>query len=219
VKGRPAVRRRRLAAAGVLLLPVLPLLSGGCAARAFSPASPEAASRAASVWDEALRRAPLEGDANLLYDAALSQGVLSTHGTLALKLRGEAVSGTLAGPLGAPIATYADGVLRGEKLEPVRLPEHQLRALLAGVWREGDPEIAGQRGSEVLLRWPDRPSSDGILDLDRGELMRLTVRRAEGELEARYSGARAPWPEAIEIDEKRTGSRLKLKLLGSEAPP
>ncbi len=214
MRGRPAARRLRLAAAEPLLL--FTLLSVGCAARAFSPASPETASRAASVWGDALRRAPLAGDANLLYDAALSQGVLSTRGTLALRLRGEGVAGTLAGPLGAPIATYAGGVLRGEKLLPVRLPERQLRALLAGVWREGDPEVAGQRGSQILLRWPDRPPTDGILDLDRGEIVRLTVRRTEGELEARYSGARAPWPEGIEIDEKRTGSRLKLKLLAQE---
>lgn len=203
-------------AAVVLLLATL--LSAGCAAGAFSPASAEDAARASRAWRDALARAHTVGDANVLYDASLSQGVLSTKGTLALRLRGQGAEGTLAGPLGATLATYRDGVLRGEKIEPVRLPERQLRAVVAGVWDEGEPEVAGKRRDQFLLRWPSRDAAEGLFDLPTGELRRLTVRRAEGELEARYSGARDPWPERIEIEEKRTGSKLKLKLLSRETP-
>jgi hypothetical protein len=182
------------------------------------PATSEETARTAAAWAEAAGRAQVERDANLLYDATVSQGVLSRHGTLAVKLRGESVEGTLSGPLGVPIATYADGVLRGEKLEPVRLPPQQLRAVLSGVWTGTAPEVAGRRGAEIVLRWPEPNAAEGRFDLAAGGLVRLTVRRAEGELEAGYAGARNPWPEDITIEEKRSGSRLHLKLLSRETP-
>jgi hypothetical protein len=193
------------------------VFAAACGARAFAPITADEASRASAAWEEARRRADPRQDANLLYDAAISQGVASTHGTLAVRLRGETAEGTLSGAMGATLATYRDGVLRGEKLEPVRLPERQLRAVLAGVWTDAPPEVRGQRGSEVLLQWGEPDAAAGVFDLGRGELVRLTVRRAEGELEATYAGTRAPWPQKIDIAEKKTGSRLKLTLLSREA--
>jgi hypothetical protein len=193
------------------------LLAGGCASSRITPATPEETARTATAWSEAMARADLGRDANVLYDATMSQGVISRHGTLAVKLRGESVEGSLSGPLGVPVATYADGVLRGEKIEPVRIAPRQLRAVLSGVWTAA-PDVAGRRGTEMLLRWPEPDAAEGRFDVAAGQLVRLTVRRPEGELEAVYSGARKPWPEKITIEEKRTGSRLSLKLLSRETP-
>lgn len=166
-----------------------------------------------------MARAPAPRDANLLYDASLSGKLLRTDGTLAVRLRGDRVEGTLAGPFGTPIATYANGELSGEKLKPVRLPPGQLRAVLAGTWVGADPAVAGENGSEVLLRWADGERAEGIFDVGREELVSLRISRPEGELEARYSGTRSPWPDRIEIDEKGTGVHLRLKLLSREAAP
>lgn len=193
------------------------LLAGGCASSRVTPATPEETARTSTAWSEAIARADLGRDANVLYDATMSQGVVSRHGTLAVKLRGQNVEGSLSGPLGVPIATYADGVLRGEKIEPIRIAPRQLRAVLSGVWT-AEPEVAGRRGTEMLLRWPGPDAAEGRFDVAAGELVRLTVRRSEGELEAVYSGARNPWPEKITIEEKRTGSRLNLRLLSRETP-
>lgn len=209
--------RRKLACAPAALL-----LAAACASRAgraFSPATAGGAAAARESWERAVARAQAHGDANLLYDAFLAQGLLRTHGTLAVRLRGERVDGTFAGPFGSPIATYADGQLRGEKLQPVRLAPGELRAVLAGIWTGATPAVVGEEGAEVLLRWTGDEKAEGVFDVGRGELLSLRFQRPEGELEARFSGVRDPWPDRIEIEEKRTGSRLTLKLLSREAAP
>jgi hypothetical protein len=71
----------------------------------------------------------------------------------------------------------------------------------------------------VLLRWNGAFPAEGVFNLDRAELGTLRINRTDGELEARFSGRRDPWPDRIEIEEKRTGSRLRLKLLSREVVP
>jgi len=197
------------------------LLATGCASRAvrFAPASVETAALALRGWETAVARAGQARDENLLYEAAMTQGLFRSDGTLAVRLRGERVQGTLAGPFGSPIATYSDGELRGEKISPVRLPSAELRAVLVGIWIGESPEVAGANGSDVLLRWSGAFPAEGVFNLDRGELGMLRIQRVDGELEARFSGRREPWPDHIEIEEKRTRSNLKLKLLSREVIP
>ncbi len=196
---------------------VLVLLLAACAACArFAPVSVEQALAAESAWRAAVARAEPEASANVLYEASVSQGLLKMHGTLAVRLRGDRVDATLAGPFGAPIATYADGKLRGEKLRPIPLPARQLRALLAGTWTGVAPTVEGQRGGRVRLRWSGDDAAEGIFDLERG-LRSLRVARADGEIEAKFSDFRNPWPESIEIREKASGSRLELRMLSRES--
>jgi hypothetical protein len=197
------------------------LLGTACASRAlrFGPASAETSATALREWERAVDRAGQLRDENILYDAAMTQGLFRAAGTLAVRLRGERVDGTLAGPFGSSIATYTDGELRGEKISPVRLPPEELRAVLAGIWIGPPAEIAGENGSEVLLRWSGAFPAEGVFNLERAELGMLRVQRAEGQLEARFSGRRDPWPDRIEIEEKRTGSSLKLRLLSREVLP
>ena len=164
--------------------------------------APEAA-QALGVWTRAVRDADLRGDVNLLYDATVSQGVASAHGTLAVRLRGEAVDASLAGPVGASLATYADGQLRGEKIRTMAIAPRQFRALLAGVWPGDAPEIRGRRSGQALLVWSGADAANGVLDLAAGRLVRLSISRPEGEIEARYAGPWTPWPDAVVIDEKR----------------
>ena len=194
-------------------LPAL-LLASACAS-SFHAVTAPAAARALDVWSRAVRDTELRGDVNLLYDATVSQGVASTRGTLAVRLRGERVDASLAGPFGAPLATYADGRLRGEKLATVEIAPRQLRALLAGVWSAA-PEVRGERPGQALLVWSGSDAASGVLDLAQGRLVRLSVSRPEGDIEARYTGPWTPWPGAVVIEEKRLGSRLKLKLLSRE---
>ncbi|HTO76284.1 MAG TPA: hypothetical protein VMQ61_09425 [Thermoanaerobaculia bacterium] len=203
--------RARAAAA----LPAILLLASACAST-FHPVTAPDAARALDAWTRAIRDADLGKDANLLYDAVVSQGVASTRGTLAVRLRGERVEASLAGPFGAPLATYADGQLRGEKIASVAIAPRQLRALLAGVWSGEAPEVRGQRSGQALLVWSGSDAARGVLDLAQGRLVRLSVSGPQGEIEARYAGPWTPWPGAVVIDEKRLGSRLKLRLLSRE---
>jgi len=202
--------RARAAAA----LPAI-LLASACSS-SFHPVTAPEAARALDAWTRAVRDADLRRDANLLYDAVVSQGVASTRGTLVVRLRGERVEASLAGPFGAPLATYADGQLRGEKIASVSIAPYQLRALLAGVWTGEAPEVRGRRSGQALLVWSGSDAASGVLDLEQGRLVRLSVSRPQGEIEARYTGPWTPWPGAVVIDEKRLGSRLKLKLLSRE---
>ena len=202
--------RARAAAA----LPAI-LLASACSS-SFRPVSAPEAARALEVWTSAVRDAALRGDANVLYEASVSQGLASTSGTLAVRLRGDRVEAQLSGPFGAALATYADGQLRGEKISTVSIPPAQLRALLAGVWSEAAPEVRGEKTGQALLVWTGENSATGVLDLAQGRLVRLSVARPEGEIEARYTGPWTPWPGGVVIDEKRLGSRLKLRLLSRE---
>jgi len=156
------------------------------------------------------------GSANLLYDAAMSQGVVRMKGTLAVQVRADSVRAELSGEFGAPIGRY-DGVeLTGEKIRSVRIASRELRWLIAGIWAEGTPAVAGASADRVLLRWTDRGRAEGVLDEAAGALSSLRVERTEGDLEAVYGGARDPWPERIELREKRSGSALRLRLLARE---
>jgi hypothetical protein len=202
--------RARAAAA----LPAI-LFASACSS-SFHPVTAPESARALDAWTRAVRDADLGRDANLLYDAVVSQGLASTRGTLAVRLRGERVEASLSGPFGAPLATYADGQLRGEKIASVAIAPRQLRSLLAGVWSGEAPEVRGQRSGQALLVWSGSDAASGVLDIEQGKLVRLSVSRPQGEIEARYTGPWTPWPGAVVIDEKRLGSRLKLKLLSRE---
>lgn len=216
-------RRSREARDGVALLlsslALSALLVPSCASRSFGPVNAAQAASALQGWDAAVARAGASGDANVLYDATLSQGVLKTNGTLAVRLRADGVNGTLAGPFGTTLATYENGELRGEKIRPVSLPPRQLRAVLAGVWTGATPEVAGQSAETVLLRWDGEDAAEGAFDVTRGELQSLRVERTDGNLDVRFSGVRNPWPDHIEIREKRTGSTLRLRMVSREAAP
>jgi hypothetical protein len=213
----PPVRPR--IAPGVLSgLALSALLASACASRYGPPAAGQTTA-ALERWGSALSRSEAAGAANVLYEARVSQGLLKTDGTLALRLRENEVDGSLSGPFGAPIATYRDGELRGEKIRPVSLPARQLRALLAGVWTGAAPEVAGQRGDTVLLRWRGEDAAEGVFDVAREELRSLRIERAEGELEVRFSGRRNPWPDDIAIHEKKTGGSLRLHLISREPAP
>lgn len=212
--GRLSGRFLRAFAAG---LAAAALFAAACASGGFAPAEGDDATRALAAWDGALARAAaVPRDGNLLYDARFSQGIGAASGTLALRLRGDAVEGTLSGPFGATLATYADGVLRGEKLRPVALSPRELRALLAGVWTAAAPEVAGKRGDSFLLRWPGDERAEAVFDTLSGETSELRIARADGDLTARFAGARNPWPERLEIAERRTKSRLTLRLVAWE---
>ena len=207
----PAPRRARVYLVAFLLA------AAGCAARAFAPATAEDAARALAAWSTALERsATIARDGNLLYDARFSQGLASASGTLAVKLRGDTVEASLSGSFGATLATYSDGVLRGDKLRPVALSSRELRALLAGSWPVPSPEVAGKRGAEVLLRWRGAENAEAVFDVARAETSELTIARSDGEISARFSGARSPWPENLEIQERRTKSKITLKLVAWE---
>jgi len=210
---------RLVGAAGTAVALALVCACASAGGGAFAPASPDKASRAVAIWQSAVERAEAEGDVNALYDASLSQGLRRTGGTLAVRFRGDTADGTLAGPFGSPIARYDHGELSGEKLEPVALPPEELRGFLSGVWPAPAPAVVGERGGEVLLRWPGKQTVEGVFDVGRGELLSLRVARAEGDLEAKFSGTRDPWPSGIEIEEKRSGSKLRLKLLSRERVP
>ena len=211
------LRASRVPTALLLAPHALAMLSAACAGRGFAPADADDAARAVAAWSTAVEHAGSVGrDGNLLYEARFSQGLASSSGTLAVRLRGDAVEASLSGAFGATIATYSGGVLRGEKIRPVALSSRELRALLAGIWPEPSPEVAGRRGEDVLLRWPGEEKASAVFDVSRGETRELTIARRDGEIAARFSGARSPWPERLEISERRTKSRLTLTLVAWE---
>jgi hypothetical protein len=207
---------RRLA--GLLLVSVSAV---SCASRppGFFPASAERATAALAAWQEVVAAADAVADANLLYEAAVSQKVFRTSGTLAIRLRGRSLEGTLAGPFGSPIATYREGVLSGEKIAPIALPANQMRAILSGTWSGPAPEVSGMRGAETLLRWNGAERVNAVFDVEARRVVSLRVARADGQVDTLYTGRRDPWPEQIEIREKRTGSRLRLKRIAFEGLP
>jgi hypothetical protein len=207
---------RRLAA---LLLVSVSAVSCASRTSGFGPASAERASSALAAWQEVVAAADAVADANLLYEAAVSQKVFRTSGTLAIRLRGQDLEGTLAGPFGSPIATYREGVLSGDKISPISLPARQLRAILSGTWVGAAPEVSGVRGAETLLQWSGGERVDAVFDVEARRVVSLRVARADGELDASYSGRRDPWPEELEIREKRTGSKLRLKRIAFEGLP
>jgi hypothetical protein len=151
--------------------------------------------------------------ARLLYDARISQGLARSSGTLAVVLGRDSVSAVLTGPFGAPLARFDDGALVGEGFRPVPIEPPALRALIEGAWREPGATVAGISGETARLTWP---GVEGVLDVPRAAFESLRIDRREGSVEAVYGGARNPFPERVDLREVRTGSRLKLALLGME---
>ncbi len=201
-----------------LLLALLGTLAG-CAARrprSFAPAGQTQASAAIAAWRQAIERAESMPPGRLLYEARLTQRLMSVPGTLAVRQSLDAIEATLTGPFGTPIATYVDGALRGEGIRPLAIAPEALRSLLAGAWHRGEPEVLGVDGEDALLAWTGEEKVEGILDLPETRFRSLAISRAEGKILSRYSGDFDPWPRSIEVEDARTGAKLRLTLIARE---
>jgi len=201
-----------------LLLALLSTLAG-CTAhrtRSFAPAGETQSSAAIAAWRQAIERAESMPPGRLLYEARLTQRLMSVPGTLAVRQSPDAIEATLTGPFGTPIATYADGALRGEGIRPLAIAPEALRSLLAGAWHRGEPEMLGVDGVDALLAWTGEEKVEGILDVPEARFRSLAVSRAEGKILSRYSGDFDPWPRRIEVEDARTGAKLRLTLIGKE---
>jgi hypothetical protein len=205
--------RRRL----LLFVSALLSFTWSCASRppAFGPAGAEDARRALDAWQNALSRADSLPAVRLLYDARLSEGLIKFPGTLAVNARPDRLEATLTGPFGSPLARYESGTLEGKGLRPIPLDAEELRAVLAGVWRD-TPDVAGTRGDQVLIRFPGSRPVEGVLDVAQGRLDSLHIPRPEADLVATYDGARDPWPEKILLEDRRSGRRVQLTLIAKE---
>ena len=184
--------------------------------RTFSPAGETERAAALAAWREAVARADSVGSARLLYESRISQGLARSSGTLAVRLDGDSVTATLSGPFGAPLARYENGALTGEGIRPIPVDPSALRALLAGVWREPDPVVAGVSGDAARLRWSSSARVEGVLDVPHSTFESLRIERPEGAIEARYAGERDPFPRRTDLEDLRTGSRLRLNLVALE---
>ena len=201
-----------------LLLALLGTLAG-CTAhrtRSFAPAGETQASAAIAAWRRAIERADSMPPGRLLYEARLTQRLMSVPGTLALRQSPDAIEATLTGPFGTPIATYVDGALRGEGIRPLAIAPEALRSLLAGAWHRGEPEVLGVDGADALLAWMGEEKVEGVLDLSEARFRSLAVSRTEGKILSSYSGDFDPWPRRIEVEDARTGAKLRLTLIGKE---
>jgi hypothetical protein len=147
------------------------------------------------------------------------QGLLHVPGTLSVTQAPGLLEATLAGQFGNVLARYTDGALGGEGIRPLRVAPEDLRALLAGIWRKGTPRVAGIDGDEGLLAWEAPERAEGVLDLSHGRLRSLQVSAGDGTLEARYGGEFTPWPTRLELEDGRTGHKLRLTMLGHERTP
>jgi hypothetical protein len=207
-------RRTRLL---LLLVSTLAAPTWSCASRppAFRPAGAEDARRALGAWENALARADSLPAVRLLYDARLSEGLVKFPGTLAVNAQRDRLEATLTGPFGSQLAHYASGILEGKGLHPIPLDAEELRAVLAGVWR-ATPQVAGARGDRVLMRFPGAERVEGVLDVTEARLESLHISRPEADLVATYAGVRDPWPERITLEDRRSGRRVQLTLVGKE---
>jgi hypothetical protein len=202
-----------------LLLSLLLLLSAGCAARrprTFAPAGEAETQKVLAAWREAVERAESLPPSRLLYEARLSQGLARVPGTLAVVASRRGIEASLTGAFGSPVATYSEGALRGEGIRPIAINPQQLRALLAGAWDEGTPEVRGVEGGDGLLVWKGDPRVEGVLDVARSRFRSLDFSRADGKIAATYSGEFNPWPSHIEVEDAATRGRLRLSLLAVE---
>ena len=202
---------------GLLLLLALAPACAGRRQPAFAAAAGEDAQRALSVWGDAVGRAEARGNARLLYEARVSRGPFGMSGTLAVQESPAGIQATLSGPFGDVIASYSDGALRGSGIRPIRIDSDELRWLLAGIWKGREaPVVAGMNGETALLRWPGKEPVDGILDVASGRFKSVKVTRAEGAIEATYSGEKSSWPALIELEDLGSGNALHLKLVAIE---
>jgi hypothetical protein len=205
-----------LAAAGLLL-------TASCASRPSRPhnfvaAGEEQTARAIAAWREAVARADTLGPSRLLYDAKMRQGAVSLPGTLALSTA-EPVRATMTGPFGSPVATYANGSLRGEKFAPVAIEPGPLLWLLGGVWKASEPQVRGVAGDDALLVWTSPSPAEGVLHLPSARFTSLRVASGGKTLEASYAGTADPWPTKVELKDPATKSSLRLTLVGREPVP
>jgi len=201
-----------------LLLALLGTLAG-CTAhrtRSFAPPVETQASASLAAWRQAIERAESMPPGRLLYEARLTQGLVRVPGTLAVRQSSDAIEATLTGPFGTPIATYVAGALRGEGIHPLAIAPEALRSLLAGAWHRGEPEVLGVDGSDALLAWTGEEQVEGILDVPQARFRSLAISRPEGKILSKYSGDFDPWPRRIEVEDARTGAKLRLTLIGKE---
>lgn len=205
-----------LAAAGLLL-------TASCASRPsrphnFAAAGEEQTARAIAAWREAVARADRLGPSRLLYDARMQQGAVSLPGTLALSTV-EPVQATMTGPFGSPVATYANGALRGEKFAPLAIEPEPLLWLLGGVWKAAEPQVRGVEGDDALLVWTSPSPAEGVLHLPSARFTSLRVASGGKTLEVSYAGTADPWPTKVELKDPATKSSLRLSLVGREPVP
>ena len=128
-------------------------------------------------------------------------------------LRADSVSAVLTGPFGSPLARYENGALTGEGIRPVPIEPAALHAIITGAWSAAEPAVTGISGYAARLAWP---GVEGILDVPRSVFESLRVDRPEGSVEAVYEGARNPLPEKVDVQDLKSGSHLKLTLIGME---
>ena len=205
-----------LAAAGLLL--TVSCASRPSRPRNFIAAGEEQAARAIAAWREAVARADSLGPSRLLYDARMRQGAVSLPGTLALSTA-EPVRATMTGPFGSPVATYANGALRGEKFAPLAIEPQSLLWLLGGVWKTPEPQVRGVAGDDALLVWTSPSPAEGVLHLPSARFTSLRVSSGGKTLDASYSGTADPWPTKVELKDPATKSSLRLTLVGRESIP
>ncbi|HTD53444.1 MAG TPA: hypothetical protein VK780_10505 [Thermoanaerobaculia bacterium] len=202
-----------------LLLFALLLGTADCAARrqrSFAHPAETQASASLAAWRQAVERAESMPRGRLLYEARLTQGLVSLPGTLAVRQSPGVIEASLTGPFGTPIATYVEGALRGEGIRPLAIAPEALRSLLAGAWQRGEPEVIGVDGSDALLAWTGEEQVEGILDVPQARFRSLAISRVEGKILSKYSGDFDPWPTRIEVQDARTGAKLRLTLIGRE---
>lgn len=141
---------------------------------------------------------------------------MRASGTLAVVLTPEGVEATLAGPFGSPIARYENGALRGEGLRTIVIEPGQLRALLAGVWKEGTPEVAGVDGTDALLKWRGPTEVEGVLSIPAARFESLKISRPEGTIVATYSGLADGWPRRIDLEDVASRNKMRLVLINTQ---
>jgi hypothetical protein len=217
-RGADSLRRRRPFEAAVVLALLLALLPG-CAARrppVFAPAREEEIGRALESWRAAVRRAETLSPSRLLYEAHLTQGLSRWPGTLAVTESDGHVEASLTGPFGSPVATYANGELKGDRIRTLSIGPEDLRSLLAGVWKAAEPQVRGIHEGDALLVWEGQSVVEGVLELSEARFRSLSVSRRERKIIATYSGAFDPWPAQISFQDFATGARMRLKLLTRE---
>ncbi len=170
-------------------------------------------------WRCAVLRAGTLAPSRILYEAHLTQGIGQWPGTLAVTESPGRVEASLTGPFGSPVATYADGELKGDRIRTLAIGAEDLRSLLAGVWKAADPQVRGIHAGDALLVWDGESHVEGVLDVAAARFRSLSVARREGKIVATYSGTSDPWPARISLQDSATGARMRLKLLTRESLP
>jgi hypothetical protein len=149
----------------------------------------------------------------LLYDVQYSKGAFKSRGTLAVVAGLRELKATVSGPFGKQIGEYRDGAFHLQNEEPFRIDPDLFKAVLAGVWRRGAPEVAGAQRNDSLLRWqtPEGYEIEGVLDVASGQLRSLRAWGPGAELSVAFPGSFSPWPSVVEVVSIKTGQALRLK--------